>query len=391
MAIAASSLSGPLLLLLFSLVISDLLTGSHAGIGVGINYGQIADNLPSHSSVVTLLQSLNIKRVKLYDADPDVLEAFSGSDVEFVVGLGNEYLQKMTDPAQAQAWVQQNIQPHVGKTKITCITVGNEVVTGTDLQARSSLLPAMKSVRNALVNLGLEKEISVNTAHAYSAMAVSFPPSAGAFKPELVETIRGILDFNAETNAPFLVNAYPYFAYKADPAGVPLDYVLFRSNRGTTDPAANLKYDNMLYAQIDAVYSAIKALGHTDVQVKVSETGWPSKGDEGEAGASRENAAAYNGNLLRRIAKGEGTPANPSVPVDVYIFALFNENLKPGPTSERNYGLYYPDRSPVYDIKLQQPDGGVIPEMEYSAASDHRVQSIPVFLLIFMLYSIHVW
>ncbi|GJN03373.1 hypothetical protein PR202_ga20810 [Eleusine coracana subsp. coracana] len=42
----------------------------------------------------------------------------------------------------------------------------------------------------------------------------------------------------------------------------------------------------MLYAQVDAVYAAIQRLGHTDVEVKVSETGWPSRGDPDEHGAT---------------------------------------------------------------------------------------------------------
>lgn len=121
----------------------------------------------------------------------------------------------------------------------------------------------------------------------------------------------------------------------------------------------------MLYAQIDAVYAAIRALGHSDIQVKVSETGWPSKGDANEVGATPENARLYNGNLLSRIEQRQGTPANPSVPIDVFFFALFNEDLKPGPASERNYGLYYPDGTPVYNIGLQ----GYLPRMDYSSST----------------------
>ncbi|PKI53694.1 hypothetical protein CRG98_025935 [Punica granatum] len=141
-----------------------------------------------------------------------------------------------------------------------------------------------------------------------------------------------------------------------------------------TDPTTNLKYDNMLYAQIDAIYSAIKAMGHTDIEVRVSETGWPSKGDADEAGASPQNAGLYNGNLLKRIDQRQGTPARPTVPVDVHVFALFNENLKPGPTSERNYGLYYPNGTPVYSIGLQEVEGkGYLPEFTITSNSNMRV------------------
>ncbi|GJW17013.1 RNA-directed DNA polymerase, eukaryota [Tanacetum coccineum] len=77
-------------------------------------------------------------------------------------------------------------------------------------------------------------------------------------------------------------------------------------------PNTNLKYDNMLYAQIDVVCAGIKALGHTDVHVRISETGWPSKGDVDEPNATVENAGIYNRNLLQRMQQGQGTPAHPS-------------------------------------------------------------------------------
>ncbi|XP_073150400.1 glucan endo-1,3-beta-glucosidase 14-like [Henckelia pumila] len=369
-------------LLLLLLTFSDSLICIR-GLGVGINYGQIANNLPSPSRVSSLLKSVNISRVKLYDADPNVLSAFANSDVEFVIGLGNEYLQQMTDPVQAQSWIQQHVQPYSPRTKITCITVGNEVLTGNDTQLKSYLLPAMQTVNGALANLGLSKEMFVTTAHSFGILSNSYPPSAGAFRQDLAEYIQSILIFHEQTNSPFLINAYPFFAYKDNPDQISLSYALFQPNSGMIDPLTNLHYDNMLYAQIDSVYSAIKALGHTDIQVKVSETGWPSKGDPNEIGATPENARLYNGNLLRRIEQSQGTPGKPSVPIDIYVFALFNEDLKPGPLSERNYGLYYPDGSPVYNIGLQ----GFLPRMDYSS-SKRNVISFFIFSVISVAFSL---
>lgn len=86
------------------------------------------------------------------------------------------------------------------------------------------------------------------------------------------------------------------------------------------------------------------------VEIRVSETGWPSNGDDDEAGATPENARRYNGNLMRIVSQNKGTPAAPHEPLHVYVFALFNENLKPGPASERHYGLFQPDRTPAYNL-----------------------------------------
>lgn len=317
---------------------------------VGINYGQIANNLPQPEHVIPLVRSIGATKLKLYDADPRVLKAFANTSVEFIVGLGNEFLPKMKDPNNALAWVKTNVQSYLPSTKITCITVGNEVFTFNDTSLSQSLLPAMQSVYNALVDLNLDKNVTVTTPHSLAVLETSYPPSAGAFRRDLKAFITPILDFHVKTGSNFLINAYPYFAYKGSPKQVPIDFVLFQPNAGVTDPVSNLKYDNMLFAQIDAVYSALASLGYKNVSVQISETGWPSKGDEDEAGANPENAKKYNGNLMKLIVQKKGTPLRPNSDLNVFVFALFNENMKPGPTSERNYGLFKPDGTLAYGL-----------------------------------------
>ena len=86
------------------------------------------------------------------------------------------------------------------------------------------------------------------------------------------------------------------------------------------------------------------------MEVIVTETGWASSGDEDEAGATTQNARTYNFNLRKRLAKRRGTPHRPKIVMRAYVFALFNEDLKPGPGSERHYGLYKPDGTIAYDI-----------------------------------------
>jgi hypothetical protein len=84
---------------------------------------------------------------------------------------------------------------------------------------------------------------------------------------------------------------------------VSLDYALSNPcHVGAVDPYTRLQYTSMLYAQVDAVTFAAARLGCGNVPVDVSEPGWPSKGDPDEAGATVENARAYNRNLLLQHA-----------------------------------------------------------------------------------------
>ncbi|CAA7059303.1 unnamed protein product [Microthlaspi erraticum] len=319
---------------------------------IGVNYGQIGDNLPSPEDVVPLVKSIGATKVKLYDANPQILKAFAGTGVEFIVGLGNEYLPKMRDPSKALTWIKQNVTPFLPATNITCITIGNEILALNDSSLTASLLPAMQGVHSALVTAGLSDRVAVTTAHSLSILQTSFPPSAGEFRPDLIDCLKPILEFHRKTDSPFLINAYPFFAYKGSPKEIPLDFVLFQANQGVVDPATGLHYDNMLFAQIDAVYSALAAAGYKSLKVQISETGWPSKGDADEFGATPENAKKYNGNLIKLMmgSKKTRTPLRPNNDLSVYVFALFNENMKPGPTSERNYGLFKPDGTQAYSL-----------------------------------------
>ncbi|KAH9617992.1 hypothetical protein KSS87_005807, partial [Heliosperma pusillum] len=318
----------------------------------GVNYGRIADNLPAPESVATLLKAARIKNTRIYDADHSVLSAFNNTGIEIIVGLGNEFLKDIAaNDFRATDWIKENVEPFLPGTKIVGIAVGNEVLGsqgGQDLW--EALVPAVRNVYIALYRLNLAKTIEVSSPHSEGVFAASFPPSSGAFKEELMPYMRPLLQIFSQIGSPFYINAYPFLAYISDPSHIDIRYALFEKNPGIYDTKTKLHYDNMFMAQIDAAYAALEKVGFEKMEVIVSETGWASKGDPNEDGATLKNARTYNKNLKKLLMKRKGTPYRPHTVVKAYIFALFNEDLKPGPTSERNFGLFNHDGSISYDI-----------------------------------------
>nr|AAD10386.1 beta-1,3-glucanase precursor [Oryza sativa Japonica Group] len=330
------------------------LSASEAGT-VGINYGRVANDLPNPAAVVQLMKQQGIAQVKLYDTEPTVLRALANTGIKVVVALPNEQLLAAASrPSYALAWVRRNVAAYYPATQIQGIAVGNEVFASAK-NLTAQLVPAMTNVHAALARLSLDKPVKVSSPIALTALAGSYPPSAGVFREDLAQAVmKPMLDFLAQTGSYLMVNAYPFFAYSGNTDVISLDYALFRPNAGVLDSGSGLKYYSLLDAQLDAVFTAVSKLGNYNaVRVVVSETGWPSKGDAKETGAAAANAAAYNGNLVRRVLSGNArTPRRPDADMDVYLFALFNENQKPGPTSERNYGVFYPNQQKVYDVEF---------------------------------------
>ncbi|KAL2339907.1 hypothetical protein Fmac_007847 [Flemingia macrophylla] len=142
----------------------------------------------------------------------------------------------------------------------------------------------MKNIHEALVKHNLHSDIKVSSPIALSALGSSYQSSAGSFRPELVEPVfEPMLEFIRGT---LMVNVYPFSAYEANTTVISLDYTLFRENPGVVDPGNSLRYYNLFDAQIDAVFAAMSALKYDDVDIVVTETRWPSKGDSNEVGAS---------------------------------------------------------------------------------------------------------
>ncbi|KAL7117284.1 hypothetical protein ACP275_03G062400 [Erythranthe tilingii] len=322
---------------------------------IGVNYGQVADNLPPPEATAKLLQSTAIEKVRLYGSDPAVIKAFANTGIGIAIGVSNSDIPAMAaDPNFAKNWIGANVAPFYPASKIILINVGNEVMSYNDRNLMAQLLPAMQNLQNALDSADLGGKIKVSTVHSMAVLRQSDPPSSGSFDPSIGDLLKGLLGFNKATGSPFAINPYPYFAYRSDPRPETLAFCLFQPNSGRVDSGSKIKYTNMFDAQVDAIRSALDAMGFNSVEIVVAETGWPYKGDSNEVGPSVENAKAYNGNLIAHLRSMVGTPLMPGKSVDTYLFAVYDEDQKPGPTSERSFGLFKPDLTMTYDVGLSK-------------------------------------
>lgn len=336
--------------LFFAISLLLVLLGLCGGSTVGVCYGRNADDLPTQDKVAQLVKQRNIKYLRIYDSNIQVLKAFANSGVQLMIGIPNSDLLPFAQfQSNADTWLKNSILPYYPAAKITYITVGAEVTESTD-NSSSLVVPAMQNVFTALKKAGLHKRIKVSSTHSLGVLSRSFPPSAGAFNSSHAHFLKPLLEFLAENQSPFMIDIYPYYAYRDSPNNVSLDYALFQSSSEVIDPNTGLLYTNMFDAQIDSIYFALMALNFRTIKIMVTETGWPSKGSPKEKAATPDNAQIYNTNLIRHVINDSGTPAKPGEELDVYIFSLFNENRKPGLESERNWGLFYPDQTSVYNL-----------------------------------------
>lgn len=316
-------------------------TADAAG-GIGINYGLLGDNLPSPAQVVNLVKKYNITKLRLFDPNPDALNALRGSQIQVILGtLNNDIPMLAASQEAANQWFQTNVKPFVNDITFLYISVGNEVIPG---EFAPNVLRAIQNLQNVLISNNLS-QIKVTTVLSAASLGVSYPPSAGAFTPEAAQVLGPILEFLRSQKSALLVNVYPYFAHVGDPANVPLDYATFTAS-GPVVKDGNLTYWNLFDAMLDVFISAMEKLGINDVLAIVTETGWPSAGN-GQY-TTPQLASTYNKNLIYHVLNN-GTPKRPGALIEAYIFALFNENKKPAGV-EQNFGLFYPNMSPVYPV-----------------------------------------
>ncbi|KAJ3672853.1 hypothetical protein LUZ60_006227 [Juncus effusus] len=315
---------------------------------LGVNYGEVADNLPPPSSTARLLSTTSFSKLRLYGTNPSIISSLSSvPSLSLLVGVSNSDIPLLaSSPSSAASWLSSNLP---SLSSISSISVGNEVFNFALPSISSQLVTAME---NLLSSLPPSSKIKISTVNAMSILASSDPPSSGSFQPSLSVYLDPLLSFLNRTNSPLMVNPYPYFAYQSDTRAETLPFCLFQPNPGRPDSGSGLTYMNMFDAQIDAVRAALDAKGYNQVEIVVAETGWPHNGDPNEPGANVDNARAYNGNLVKHLRSLVGTPRVPGKSVETYLFALYDEDLKPGPTSERSFGLFSLNLTENYDAGL---------------------------------------
>ncbi|CAA2965202.1 glucan endo-1,3-beta-glucosidase 1 [Olea europaea subsp. europaea] len=318
---------------------------------VGVNIGTDVSNLLSPADLIAFLQLQKITHVRLYDADAGILKALAKTKIRVIVSVPNNQLLAIgSSNVTAATWIGRNVAAYYPETLITAVAVGDEVLT-TVPSSVPMLMPAIESLYSALVAANLHNQIKISTPNAASIVLDPFPPSQAFFNQSLSSVISQLLQFCSRTQSPLMMNLYPYYVFMENKGVVPLDNSLFKPltpSKEMVDPNTLLHYTNVLDAMIDSVYFSMKNLNVTDVVVLVTETGWPSKGDSKEPYATIDNADTYNSNLIKHIFDRSGTPLHPEITSNVYIYELFNEDLRSSPVSEANWGLFYGNSTAVY-------------------------------------------
>ncbi|XP_021629081.1 probable glucan endo-1,3-beta-glucosidase A6 [Manihot esculenta] len=325
---------------------------------IGINYGRLGSNLPSAFQSIQIIQSMNVSRVKLYDANPEILKLLSGTKIHVAIMVPNHAIISIaSNQSIANKWVQDNVLQYLPDTKIRFILVGNEVLSYVSEQEKiiwHNLVPAMRRIKNSLKAKKIQN-IKIGAPLAMDILEITLPPSKGSFRCDISSTvIVPLLKFLNGTKSFFFIDVYPYFPWSANPSITSLDMALFKPNQNYTDPYTGFVYTNLLDQMLDSVIFAMTKLGFPDVRLSISETGWPNAGDIDQPGANIYNAATYNRNVVKRMTAKPaiGTPARPGEVIPTFIFSLYDENQKGGPGTERHWGLLNGNGAPIYDIDL---------------------------------------
>ncbi|KAL0460568.1 UNVERIFIED_CONTAM: Glucan endo-1,3-beta-glucosidase [Sesamum latifolium] len=169
--------------LLLLLLLLFILLPHHLSTAIGVNYGTVADNLPPPSQVAAFItHQTTIDKVKIFDANPDIIQAFANTNISLIITVPNDAVLGLSKLSAANSWVANNVLPFYPTTKIRRIAVGNEILATGDKNLIAHLLPAMKAIYSALQSANIAHDIQVSTPHSLGILSISNPPSSGRFR-----------------------------------------------------------------------------------------------------------------------------------------------------------------------------------------------------------------
>ncbi|GAB4830716.1 hypothetical protein Ancab_004749 [Ancistrocladus abbreviatus] len=301
--------------------------GVQVASAIGVNWGTVSTHRLSPITVVDLLKANHIPKVKLFEADPQVLRALTGSGIQVMVGIPNDLLSLLSSSSgAADLWIRQNVSAYLGKggVDIRYIAVGNEpFLASYSGQFQPFVMPALLNLQQSLVKANLAGYIKLVVpcnADAYE----SSLPSQGAFRPELSQIMTQLVSFLNSNGSPFVVNIYPFLSLYGN-SEFPQDYAFFEGTNHAVVDGANIYY-NAFDGNFDTLIAALTKIGYGQMPIVIGEIGWPT---DGAFSANLTAARVFNQGLINHILSNKGTPLRPgSPPIDVYLFSLLDEEAK---------------------------------------------------------------
>ncbi|KAA8530955.1 hypothetical protein F0562_005678 [Nyssa sinensis] len=319
--------------------------------GLGVNWGSQASHNLHPSIVAQMLKDNGITKVKLFDSDSWTVKAFAGTGIEVMLGIPNNQLTRFSDSLDhAKDWVKENVTKHLydGGVQIKYVAVGNEpFLKSYNGSFMKPTYPALKNVQKALDEAGLGDKIKATiplNADVYDTNSGN--PSGGDFRSDIKDLMVQIVKFLHASNAPFLVNIYPFLSLYLNP-DFPVDFAFFDGGAKPINDKG-VQYSTMFDANLDTLVWALKKAGVPNLKIVVGEIGWPTQGD---INANAKLAKRFYDGFLKKMASDKGTPLRPGH-FEAYLFSLLDEDQKsiaPG-DFERHWGIFRYDGQPKFPM-----------------------------------------
>ncbi|CAN8253187.1 unnamed protein product [Cochlearia groenlandica] len=338
------------LFLLLAVAAELSLTGTTV-IAVGVNWGTEASHRLPPSKVVELLKSNGIAKLKLFDADPEVLEALSGSNIGVTVGIPNSMIKSLNASRKvADSWVHDNVTRYFdggNKVRIEYVAVGDEpFLLSYGNQYKPFVIGAAMNIQNALAKASLASQVKVVVPCSFdSFLSESGRPSSGHFRADLNKTMIELLTFLAKHHSPFFVTISPFLSFHQN-KNISLEFSLFKET-AKAHKDGRRTYRNSFDLSYDTLASALTSIGFQEMDIVVSKIGWPT---DGRANATSPIAEAFLKGLMGHLEKKTGSMLRP--PIETYIESLLDEdqrNISSG-NFERHWGVFTFDGQAKYSF-----------------------------------------
>ncbi|KAG7536100.1 Glycoside hydrolase family 17 [Arabidopsis suecica] len=272
--------------------------------------------------------SMKIPSVRLLDSNPAVISAFAYTNVSLLLSVPNTLVPILaSNRSLAMRWVHIHVLPFHRRTKISTISVGNELITYSPEVSPFFLLRAMQNVHKSLSDLRIYG-ISVSTTFSFLDI---IPSSAAQLNKSEAINISPILQFLEETDSSLLISFCPYNVFRSrcsNPIGIDLFKKLPLNFR--EDLTTGVKLFDMM---VDVVIGSMAVRGHENLPVIVAETGLPRSGinDASEFHARWIYSELWLKELIARLSKQTvSQPLSKLTVSEVYLYELVEKDATLG-------------------------------------------------------------